>query len=240
MKRVLATAILACFALVATATIAAAAGNANGKIMLHALSVTTKNNCTRIVNPNNNVPATGCPGYDAGVSNIPLYPTSRFMYLLAVNGSQTEGIAGLECGIASTQPDFTVFSWALCATLEFQTAGTTWGNNGSGNLITWDSINRCQVSGNALLGTVAVAGYWYCAGYAPTCVSVTPRPVSGLATLANCASIEDQVYTDPNDALTFLGRVCFGQPGGINPCGREIPTVPTEKVTWSGVKTIFD
>lgn len=231
MKRVLATAILACFALVAVTTMANAAGNNNAKIMLHGLSVTTKSQCTRT----QNVPAT-CAGYDAGV-NLPLYPSLRYLYLLAVNGSQAEGIAGIECGIATTA-DFAVYNWALCATLEFQTPGTPWGANGSGNLITWDSVNKCQVGGNANIGAVAVAGYFYCAGYAPTCVTVTPRPVSGFAKVANCASIEDIVYVG-DDAHTFLGRACFGGTGGINPCGRQ-NVVPVENATWSGVKTIFD
>ncbi|TPW15965.1 MAG: hypothetical protein FD129_813, partial [bacterium] len=48
MKRVLSTMLLAGIATVAIATGAHAAGNANAKIMLHALPTTTKNPCTRV------------------------------------------------------------------------------------------------------------------------------------------------------------------------------------------------
>lgn len=219
---------------------ARAAGNASAKIMLHGLSVTTKSQCTRTLN----VPTAGCTGYDNGVSNLPLAGTAfRYLYLLVVNGSQAEGIAGLECGIGrtTTNDDLTgldIYNWVLCATLEFQTPGTPWGAPGSGNLITWDSVNKCQVSGTAALGAVAVAGYFYCGAYSPECISVTPRPVSGFAKVANCASIEDVVYVG-DTAHTFLGRACFGGPGGINPCGREL-VVPVENTTWSGVKTFLN
>jgi hypothetical protein len=63
MKRVLATAVLAGIATVALSTGAHAAGNANAKIMLHALAKTTKNQCLRAAN----IPAT-CAAYDPGVN----------------------------------------------------------------------------------------------------------------------------------------------------------------------------
>ncbi|HEX7879377.1 MAG TPA: hypothetical protein VF720_08205 [Candidatus Eisenbacteria bacterium] len=48
-----------------------AAGNINAKIMLNALSLTTKNPCTRALN----LPL-ACTGYEAGTSNLALYPTT--------------------------------------------------------------------------------------------------------------------------------------------------------------------
>jgi hypothetical protein len=239
MKRVLATAVLAGIATVALSTGAHAAGNANAKIMLHALSLTTKNQCTRPAN----LPA-DCTGYN--VSNQPLYPPSLYTYLLVVNGSQAEGVAGVQCGIAfngTPGAGVDVFGWTLCATLEF--ASTGWPQAGGGNLITWDSVTRCQTTQtNALVGVVAVAGYFYMGAYSNDVMRVTPRPVDGFAKVANCGSVEDIPYGGApgevaTDGETFLGAVGFG-PGstGINPCGRERP-VAVAPTTWSGVKNLL-
>lgn len=245
MKRVLATAIVAGFAAMAISTTAQAAGNANAKIMLHALPLTTKNQCTRV----QNIPV-DCTGYNAGIHNLNATgATFYYAYLLVVNGSQSEGVAGLQCGIQYQNGvggpadgiGVEVYGWSLCATLEFQTpaggAITAWGGANGGNLITWDSVNKCQQGGNLALGAVAVAGYFYCGAYSPDVMRVVPRQVDNAAKTANCVSTEDPTYTSPNDAETFLGALGFGGPG-INPCGRELP-VATEPATWSGVKTLI-
>ena len=240
MQRALRTAILAGFATVALSTGAQAAGNSNAKIMLHALPTTTKNPCTRV----QNVPTAGCPGYDAGIDNKALYPTYHYAYLLVVNGSQVEGVAGVQFGITYDGPGAAdlagvdIFGWSLCATLEFQSPSPAWPNSGCGNLVTWDAVTRCQTSGSPALGTVAVGGYFYLGAYAPAIMRVTPRPVDGLAKVANCGSVEDIVFTTPNDAQTFLGAVGFGQPG-INPCGRDLPPLAVTPSSWSGVKNLI-
>ncbi|HEX7880645.1 MAG TPA: hypothetical protein VF720_14615, partial [Candidatus Eisenbacteria bacterium] len=118
-----------------------------------------------------------------------------------------------------------------------------WPQDGGGNLITWDATTRCQTSGNALIGTVAVAGYFYMGAYGNDVMRVTPRPVDGFAKVANCGSVEDIPWGGaPGDVATpgdtFLGAVGFGQSSGINPCGRERP-VPTVDATWSGVKSLL-
>lgn len=239
MKRVLATVLLAGVATVALSTGAHAAGNLNAKIMLHALSLTTKNPCTRAANA-----PTTCAGYS--VSSAPLYPPSLYTYLLVVNGSQAEGVAGVQCGVdfnGAPGVGVDVFAWSLCATLEF--ASTGWPQDGGGNLITWDATTRCQTAGNATIGVVAVAGYFYMGAYTNDVMRVTPRPVDGFAKVANCGSVEDVPYggspldAGVNDGNTFLGAVGFG-PGtaGINPCGRERP-VGVESSTWSGVKNLL-
>jgi hypothetical protein len=236
MSRFLRSALLAGIATVTLATGAHAAGNLTAKIMLHAQTTTTKNPCTRAAN----VPAS-CSGYDVGVSNQPLAPTYRFVYLLVTNGSQTEGVAGVQCGINYNNAEFVgvdVFSWALCATLEFSSTG--WPQAGGGNLITWDATTRCQTSGNPTIGAVAVAGYFYAGAYSSDVMRVTPRPVDALAKVANCGSVEDNIYTG-SDSQTFLGAVGFG-PGtqGINPCGRTLPPLPVANTTWSAVKSLVD
>jgi len=240
MKRVLTSAVLAGVAMVALSTGAHAAGNANAKIMLHHQAPTTKNVCNRA----GNVPTTGCIGYN--VNNGPLYPTQySFTYLLVINGSQTEGIAGVQMGIdynGAPGAGVDVDLFFLCATLQFSSTG--WPQDGGGNLITWDATTACQVNGNPLLGAVAVAGYFYLGAYSPDVMRVIPRPVDGFAKVANCGSVEDIPWggapTDnATDGDTFLGAQGFG-PGstGINPCGRERP-VPVAEATWSGVKTLI-
>jgi len=236
MSRILRSVVLAGVASLALTTGAHAAGNASAKIMLHSLTPTTKNVCNRAAN----VQAT-CAGYDAGVSNQTLYPTNyHFVYLLVINGSQTEGIAGVQCGIdynGAALQGVDVDLFFLCATLQFSSTG--WPQDGGGNLITWDATTACQVGGNATVGAVAVAGYFYMGAYTPDVMRVTPRPVDGTAKVANCGSVEDIVFAG-DDAHTFLGAVGFG-PGmqGINPCGREL-VLPVETTSWSAVKTLID
>lgn len=241
MKRVLATAILAGVATVALSTGAHAAGNANAKIMLHALAKTTKNQCARAANLQ-----TTCAGYSAGINNLALYPTNYFSYVLVVNGSQAEGIAGAQFGLAyqgGVDPlggftPISVYGWTLCATLEFSSPSPAWPNPGSGNLVTWNATGpQCLTPpGNAGVGAIGVAGYFYMAAYESSLFRITPRPADNLAKVANCGSVEDNVFTSPDDNLTFLGALGFAR-NGINPCGRELP-VPVENATWSGVKTL--
>ncbi|HEX7880958.1 MAG TPA: hypothetical protein VF720_16220 [Candidatus Eisenbacteria bacterium] len=209
-----------------------AAGNYNAKIILHALSPTTKNQCVRAAN----FPAS-CLGYNGGVNNLGLYPTSYHTYLLVVDGSQTEGIAGVQCGISynpAPGEGVDVYTWNLCATLEFSSTG--WPASGGGNLITWDATTRCQTSGNALTGAVAVAGYFYMAAYTPDLMKVTPRPVDGLGKVANCGSVEDIINSCPLNDGFFYGAAGFGR-SGHNPCGFSCP-LPVEAKTWSGVKVL--
>ncbi|MDZ4803356.1 MAG: hypothetical protein SGI90_00665 [Candidatus Eisenbacteria bacterium] len=237
MHRALRTAVLAGIATVALATGAHAAGNVNAKIMLHALPTTTKAVCTR----NGALVQSTCSGYDVGINNKSLAPTYYFAYLLVINGSMTEGIAGVQCGIdfnPMVGAGVDVFTWSLCATLEF--ASTGWPQDGGGNLITWNATGpQCTAPpGNATVGAIGIAGYFYCGAYSPDMMRVTPRPVDGLAKVAGCGSVEDITYTSPNDGATFLGAIGFGQPG-INPCGRDLPPLGLENSTWSGVKTLI-
>ncbi len=243
MKRVLVTMLLAGIATVGISTGAHAAGNVNAKIMLHALATTAKAPCVRA----QNIPTAGCPGYQAGVDNIALYPTLRYVYLLAVNGgwsttpSSTDGIAGVQCGI-SYNPAATagvdVYAWVACGDLQF--ASTGWPASGGGNLVTWNTGGtQCSTVprlGNALVGAVAVAGYFYVGAYSPDLMRVVVRPVDGAAKVADCTAVED-VVTGGIDAETFMGAVGFGRPG-INPCGRE-RVVGVEASTWSNVKNLI-
>lgn len=225
LSHALAAGLLAAALTAATTSPARAAGNRNAKIMLHALATTGKAPCPRT----QNIPST-CAGYNAGVNNLALYPNVYYAYLLVVDGSLTEGVAGMQCGI--TYPGgfapgggnvpINVYGWTLCATLEFASPSPAWPNPGSGTLITWNATGpQCTAPpGNANIGAVGVAGFFYMAGYGPAQMRLTPRPVDGQAKVANCGSVEDVVYTSPFDSQTNLGAVGFGTTG-INPCGRQ-------------------
>jgi hypothetical protein len=155
-------------------------------------------------------------------------------YLIVCNGSDSTGIAGLECGIdypAAVQ----VYNWALCADLQFPFGG--WPASGSSNLLTWITTTNCQIDQSepgVPRSVIAVGGYFYMGAYAPSQMSIIPRPVSGSAKVADCDSAEDD--------LTFLvpshlGVAGFGGAPGYNPCGA--PT-PVQQSTWSGIKTLIN
>jgi hypothetical protein len=223
---------------------ARAAANRDAKIMLHALSPTVKNACNRTgLRPAN------CTGFVT--NNLELYPSSYFAYVLVVEGSLGQGVAGVQFGIdypgpangATDGDQLDIWGWTLCATIEFVTppggAINAWPNPDSGTLITWDANAACQITGNVITGVVAVAGYFYCGSYAPTLLRIVPRQVDGYAKVADCASVEDIVYTDANDNFTYLGALGFGR-SGINPCGRiGCFCSPVVGTSWSGVKTLL-
>ena len=201
------------------------------KLLLHVVGQTTKNQCTTwgsLSDCNQAVTHAALSAPTAG----PFY----FMYLLVANGPLRSselggndlGLAGLQCGIqynGTLNAGVDVFGWTLCGTLEFSSGG--WPAAGSGNLITWDSTNKCQKA------EVSVAGYFYCAAYGNDTFSLTVRPVDGAAKVADCNSVE--INLDPN---RDLGSVSFSDPGttgGCNPCLGPCIT-PVKATTWSGIK----
>jgi hypothetical protein len=229
MKRMLASVLVAGLATVALSTVSQAGPNANAKIQLHLLAPTTKSQCTRL---------SATPACNAVVVQGGLAPTYYYAYVLVTDGNATAGIAGLEFGIqynGSPNAGVDIFGWTLCATLEFQQPSPVWPASGGGNLITWDSTNRCQVfePGGPGTGVVANAGYFYLGAYTADILSITVRPVSGFAKVATCAAEEDIVTTG---TPSHLGSAGFGGAPGYNPCGLITPVQPT---TWSNVKSIY-
>lgn len=203
------------------------------KIMLHVKALTTKNACTtwgsladcqQAVITGDLTPPGG-PGY-------------YYIYLLVVKGSELD-IAGLQCGItyennaangASDGIGLDIFTWTLCATLQFAMPTPVWPNPGGGNLITWDRTTVCQT------GETAVAGYFYSAAYGQDKFGITVRPADGKAKVADCSAAEFELL--PTD----LGYVAFstGQSvAGCNPCLQSCPPVAVQTTTWSGVKTLY-
>ena len=143
----LAATLLAAFLAGLPAGPARAAGNA--KIMLHALSPTTKNACERAENT-----PSSCAGYN--VSELPLNPDAFFVYVLVVNGSQAEGIGGASFGIAYNeymQSGVDVWAWTNCGNSELRSNG--WPESDGGNTILFDTPGNCQTGGSSTLGVVA-------------------------------------------------------------------------------------
>ena len=228
MKR-FATALLAGVALLAISSESFAGPNANAKIALHLLTPTTKTPCTRIQTT---------PACQNIVTSGNLYPQLYFAHVLVTDGNEPAGVAGLQFGIQYTGPGaadgvgIDIYAWTNCATLEFQSPAPAWPNSGAGNLVTWDAGTRCQRTepGGAGTGVVANAGYFYCAAYTPGTFCITPRPVDGVAKVADCAAQEDIVTGTPS----HLGCLGFGGQPGYNPCGL---ITPVENTTWSAIKS---
>jgi hypothetical protein len=198
-----------------------AAGNYVAKLLLQPLAVTTKNQCAR-----SPLRPVDCVGYDT-VNNLALYPSLFYTYVLVVNGSQSEGIAGASVGIdydGAPQSGFDVYSWHLCGDAEAPDAG--WPAPGSGNIVTFNGATNCQTTGNANIGAVAVLGYFYSSAYTPDVVELRPHPGTGTSEVWNCAGVADEVYWDADLNCRFFGAAAFGGPGGKNPCGSVAGNCP--------------
>lgn len=217
MKPSLAPLLMAGLGLALLPGVSLAEANANAKILLHLAQPVTKNACI-----NSRIPT--CTSV---VTNGSLDPAAYFAYLLVADGSAPAGIGGLQCGIAypggaggGVNTPINVFSWTLCATLEFTSTG--WPAPGGGNLMTWDTSTKCQryEPGGAGTGVVAAAGYFYMAAYGPGRMAVTNRPVDGQAKVADCMSNEDIIGIGYDDLS--LGSLEFSAGGvtqGYRPCG---------------------
>ena len=200
------------------------------KILLHLKALTTKNQCTTWGN------LTDCKeAVTKGLLAAPTTGPFYFMYMLVANGNlrgsdiggQDLGIAGVQMGVqynGAANAGVDVFTWNLCATLEFSSTG--WPASGGGNLITWDSTNKCQK------GDVSIAGYFYCGAYTADNFAITTRPVDGAAKVADCSS--NEIPLTPGD----LGFASFSTDGGANSCNPCIAscTTPVEATTWSKIK----
>ena len=216
MRRYVGTALLpfalsSALAMLLPALVHAAPWDGTPKILAHIRPVTTKNAC-------NAANLANC--MDAVTEGSILTPSNPgpfyFVHVLAARGS-SPSVAAVQFGIQyqfgcpGNRNDYQgvdILAWNVCASLEF-TSGN-WPDPGSGNLVTWDSINRCQT------GEVGVAGYFYMGCYwSPDILQIVPRPVDGLAKIADCNSFE--VVVPP----ASLGRASFSAGAtipGCNPC----------------------
>jgi len=152
-------------------------------------------------------------------------------YMLACNGSDSTGLAGMEFGI-QYPPSIVIYGNTNC-TYGYESTG--WPASGGGTLIVWASGPNCQnvLSEPGVPHTViGFGGYFYMAVYAPSQMSITPRPNSGFAKVADCSSREDDLT---GLVPSRLGMAGFGGLPGYNPCVSPVTVTPS---TWSGIKNL--
>ncbi|TPW02886.1 MAG: hypothetical protein FD129_3129, partial [bacterium] len=181
--------------------------NQNAKIFLHLGPVVAKNACTQVPTDCRNAGVVGNVGsfYNA--------------YVAVGNFSDSVGVAGCQFGIQyldASNVGVDIFAWTRCATLEFPSGD--WPLNNSGNLVTWDPVNSCQVGPEP-----AVAGFFYLGIYSPDRLALIPRPADGQAKVANCLSAEDDLT---GQAPSPLGYIDFGTGPGYNPCATIVAVAP--------------
>lgn len=198
--------------------------NSDARLALHLTTVTSKNTCAR---------TEAAPACGGVLTRGDLYPTTYYGYLLVMKGNASDGLGGLQCGIqydGAPQSGVDIFEWHNCATLEFSATG--WPGSGGSNLLTWDTLRRCQRGEPAGPGSgvTATAGYFYLAAYSPDLLQIIPRPVDGKAKVASCNSEETLIegpglHHDPS----FLGSARFSSGAGgagYNPC--DAPPILTD------------
>lgn len=200
------------------------------EIVLHLTPVVSRNPCA------NGAVANCATIVTSGALAAPNVGPFYFAYLL---GGNAGSLGGVQCGITyeKNAPEdqqngsgIDIFSWTRCATLEFPSMSPAWPAPGSANLVTWDQAH-CAGPG------LGVAGYFYLGAYSADRLRLIPRPLDGLAKVANCAGAETEV---PEEKLGWLNFSGSGNAPGCNPClsGCSGP-VPVRLTTWGGIKAQF-
>lgn len=187
--------------------------NSSAVLALHATGVAMKNQCAVGRQPCTSLRT------EWSTYNPVTGEGAGFTYVLVMEANATEGIAGVEFGIAYNDTslegvDFfdtggSYPGWTSCADLTF--AETGWPASGTGILLTWNPTTHCQQvePGGTGTGVVAVAGYFYVAAYSADVLRITPRPSSGLASVSSCAGVEDIISTDR------LGSAAYSEDGSL-------------------------
>ena len=145
------------------------------------------------------------------------------------------GVAGVQFGIdydGANGAGCDVSSWRSCADLEFQ--GTGWPGDYTGNLVTWDFGDNCQLGEDVGGLAPVLVGVFEVITYSGDTFSIIPRPVDGLAKVADCTAAENDLTGNVPSAL---GTVTFGAGTGYNPCSAPVPVART---TWGSIKTLYE
>jgi hypothetical protein len=155
-----------------------------------------------------------------------------YAILCIMNGDPETGLAGVGLGLDYDGADSSgvdLWSWTPCGTLQF--AGFDWPAPRSGNVITWDPMNRCQTMepGGAGTGVTALAGFFYLTAYSADRLEVIPRPVSQVLSVANCDAAEFILSPDRGGSVGFSADGSL--PGWI-PCVTRTVVV----TTWGRLK----
>lgn len=218
------------------ATPSAPAGwNENARIMIHLTPPATDGPCELV------------PSCTSVITSGSLHPQHYFAYVVVAgaysSGAPRSGISGVQFGIdydGAGQSGVDIFSWTSCGSTETPSSG--WPGPGGGNLITWNSVTRCQTEEPDVppQGASATSGYFYLTAYSPDALRITPRPDDGFAMIRDCLLVDavieaDGVVQNPSR----LGTAAFSADGavpGYNPCNTSTPVVLK---TWSGIKALY-
>lgn len=223
---------------VVVVTAARGGPNANSKILFHVKQNPFTLNCRS--------PAVLVPCATIRVAGDLYPPLAGFAVLLVVDGSSSDGVGAMACGIeydARPLSGVDIFTWSLCGDREAPVAGPNgmWPASLSSNLICWDTphCERYEPGGPGS-GVVANAGFLYLAAYSPDSLTLIPSPDSGVATVMSCQAEVDTVAGGNAVRIpSHLGIARFSMGGlepGYNPCGL---VTPVEASTWSQVKGLF-
>jgi sugar lactone lactonase YvrE len=198
-------------------------------ILLHVVPVATHTTCE------------GPSSLDSVITFQNLGPDGSehsIVYVIATPNATSGLICGVQAGIAydvtrDGHAGIEVQSWHLCADVEFP--GDNWPASGTGNTVTWaDQTYATDVN---------VVGYFEVIAHGASTMSVIPWPVTGVAKIANCSSMEYTLEIPPDR----LGWVSWGGAGfgldtnGCNPVREPCTTgpVPTQSVTWGRLKSLY-
>jgi hypothetical protein len=231
MKRILVPLLAGCSTLVLSAP-APAGNNSQASIAVHIGPGTQKNLCD----------AAGSLTASTVVSEVQPGNCGTGLdynvYVLVCNGSSVgnfvpegTGVAGAEFGI-QYGPGLTIQASARCADLDFPSAD--WPDPGSGTVATFSDTN-CQSAPSEPFvpnSTIALLYGFNVFLTGPEQFSITARPASGLAQVADCDAVEDDITSEAPSHLG-IGGFCAS---GYSPCG--LPT-PVEESTWGRVKSQF-
>ncbi len=122
-------------------------------------------------------------------------------WVVVCNGSDVEGVAGVEYGIAydgATGSGVDVISWTLCADLDFPSGG--YPASGGGNIATWVWSLNCQNTNAQTVGippplgsVIAIVGALRVSLLGQDVMEIIPRPASGTLKIANCNAAADDL-----------------------------------------------
>jgi hypothetical protein len=247
MKRALLGLLIACMTM-GLASVASAGENAIAGISLHITKPVTKLPCDNLPTYVKNPGTVGAAAIDSKGQPCPAGVGTFSVWLIVCNGSDSLGVAGLECGIeydGALGSGVDIDSWTLCGDLEFSSGN--WPAAGSGNLITWEPTFNCQdvsipdpgldAEGNRIFNhsVIATAGVFQVTSYGRDNLIITPRPVSGRAKVADCRNAEDDITFAVPSQLGIAG-FCRGL-NGYNFC--QPLDLPTQGTTWGKIKSQY-
>lgn len=170
-------------------------------------------------------------------------PTDVDVWAVICNGSDSLGVKGAEWGIdydGALGSGVDINSWFLCTNgLEFPMDG--WPAAGTGTIVTWAT---CQNTSSIDTGdeynhqVIAVMGVFTVTTYGRAVMGITPRPVTGLAKVADCNAAEDIINGKVPPQLGY-GGFCQGTKG-YNFCGKASLLGPGEQTTWGNLKSLYN